>query len=190
MLTKTADDYLFNPNSPFYNEELYGLYLETMLDVLPPDDVQRSTCDFRLKLVRRNNPGDRATDFAYYLPDGTRRTLAATRVKNNRLLLMFYDPECESCHEVLLRMAADKALAEAVAAGRISVLAVYTEGNEAAWRKALPDMPKGWTVGTDREAVKNGALYDLKAMPTLYLLDGEKKVVLKDAGYERIRGEW
>ena len=143
------------------------------------------------------NPGDRATDFAYYLPDGTRRTLAATRVKNNRLLLMFYDPECESCHEVLQRMAADKTLAEAVAAGRISVLAVYTEGNEAAWRKALPDMPKGWTVGTDREAVKNGALYDLKAMPTLYLLDGAKKVVLKDTDYEyeRIRkelvgGEW
>ena len=190
VLTKTVDDYLFNPNSPFYNEALYGVYLETMLGVLPPDDAQRSTCDFRLKLLRRNNPGDRATDFAYYLPDGTRRSLAATRVKNNRLLLMFYDPECESCHEVLLRMAADKTLAEAVAAGRITVLAVYTEGNEAAWRKALPDMPEGWTVGTDREAVKNGALYDLKAMPTLYLLDGEKKVVLKDAGYERIRGEW
>lgn len=187
VLTKTTDDYLYNPNSPFYNEELYGLYLETLLDVLPPDDAQRSTCDFRLKLVRRNNPGNRATDFAYYLPDGTRRTLAATRVKNNRLLLMFYDPECESCHEVLLRMAADKVLAEAVAAGRISVLAVYTEGNEAAWRKALPDMPKGWTVGTDREAVKNGALYDLKAMPSLYLLDGKKTVLLKDAAYEKIR---
>ena len=195
VMARIADDYLYNPNSPFYNEGLYAIYLEAMLAQLPPDDAQRSTCDFRLKLVRRNNPGDRATDFAYYLPDGTRRTLAATRVKNNRLLLMFYDPECESCHEVLQRMAADKTLAEAVAAGRISVLAVYTEGNEAAWRKALPDMPKGWTVGTDREAVKNGALYDLKAMPTLYLLDGAKKVVLKDTDYERIRkelvgGEW
>lgn len=195
VLMKTADDYLYNPNSPLYNEALYGMYLETLLEVLPATDAQRSVCDFKLKLVKRNNPGDRATDFAYYLPDGTRRSLAATRVKNNRLLLMFYDPECESCHEVLLRMAADKELAEAVAAGQISVLAVYTEGNEAAWRKALPDMPKGWMVGTDREAVKNGALYDLKAMPTLYLLDGAKKVVLKDTDYERIRkelvgGEW
>ena len=187
VLTKTADDYLFNPNSPFYNEGLYGLYLEALLGKLPQTDAMRSSYRFKLELVKRNNVGDKATDFTYYLPDGTHRTLAATPVKNNRLLLVFYDPECESCHEVLGQMAADRALAEAVKAGKLSVLAVYTESNDGAWRKALPDMPEGWTVGTDREAVKMGALYDLKAMPSLYLLDGQKRVVLKDAAYEKIR---
>lgn len=187
VLTQTADDYLFNPNSPFYNEGLYGMYLEALLGKLPKTDARRSTYSFRLELVRRNNVGNRATDFTYYLPDGTKHTLIATPVKNDRLLLVFYDPECESCHEVLLQMAADTALAEAVRAGKLSVLAVYTEGNEEAWRKALPDMPEGWTVGTDREAVKTGALYDLKAMPSLYLLDGKKTVLLKDAAYEKIR---
>ena len=187
VLTQTADDYLFNPNSPFYNEGLYGMYLEALLGKLPQTDAMRSAYRFKLELVRRNNVGDKATDFVYYLSDGSRHTLAATPVKSNRLLLMFYDPECESCHEVLLQMAADTALAEAVRAGKLSVLAVYTEGNKAAWRKALPDMPEGWTVGTDREAVKTGALYDLKAMPSLYLLDGSKTVLLKDAAYEKIR---
>ena len=186
VLTQTADDYLFNPNSPFYNEALYGLYLETMLGVLPQTDAMRSAYRFKLELVRRNNVGDKATDFTYYQPDGMRRTLATTSVKSNRLLLMFYDPECESCHEVLLQMAADTALAEAVRTGKLSVLAVYTEGNEEAWRKALPDLPEGWMVGTDREAVKTGALYDLKAMPSLYLLDSSKTVLLKDVAYEKI----
>ncbi len=187
VLTQTADDYLFNPNSPFYNEGLYGMYLEALLGKLPQTDAMRSAYRFKLELIRRNNVGEKATDFVYYLSDGTRHTLAATPVKSNRLLLMFYDPECESCHEVLLQMAADTALAEAVRAGKLSVLAVYTEGNDEAWRKALPDMPKGWTVGTDHEAVKTGALYDLKAMPSLYLLDGKKTVLLKDAAYEKIR---
>lgn len=186
VLTKTTDDYLFNPNSPFYNEALYGLYLETMLGVLPQTDARRSTYGFKLKLLRRNNVGSRATDFAYCLPDGTKRTLDATPVKGDRLLLVFYDPECESCHEVLRKMAADRELAAAVRAGKVSVLAVYTEGNDGAWRKALSDMPEGWTTGTDREAVKQGALYDLKAMPSLYLLDGKKTVLLKDATYEKI----
>ena len=187
VLTQTADSYLFNPNSPFYNEALYGLYLETLLGKLPKTDARRSTYSFRLELVRRNNVGNRATDFTYYLPDGTKHTLIATPVKNDRLLLVFYDPECESCHEVLLQMAADATLDEAVRTGKLSVLAIYTEGNEEAWRKALPDMPEGWTVGNDREAVKTGALYDLKAMPSLYLLDGKKTVLLKDAAYEKIR---
>lgn len=187
VLTQTADDYLFNPNSPFYNEGLYGMYLEALLGKLPQTDAMRSAYRFKLELVRRNNVGDKATDFVYYLSDGSRHTLAATPVKSNRLLVMFYDPECESCHEVLLQMVADTALAEAVRAGKLSVLAVYTEGNDEAWRKALPDLPKGWTVGTDHEAVKTGALYDLKAMPSLYLLDGQKTVLLKDAAYEKIR---
>lgn len=187
VLTQTADSYLFNPNSPFYNEALYGMYLEALLSKLPQTDAMRSVYRFKLELVRRNNVGVSATDFVYYLSDGTRCTLSATPVKNNRLLLVFYDPECESCHEILGQMAADTALAEAVQTGKLSVLAVYTEGNDEAWRKALPDIPKGWTVGTDHEAVKTGALYDLKAMPSLYLLDGSKTVLLKDAAYEKIR---
>lgn len=186
VLMRMADDYLYNPNSPFYNEALYKLYLEALLKKLPADDVRRSTFDFRLKLLKRNNVGQKATDFVYYLPGGERYTLAATSVKNDRLLLVFYDPECESCHTVLGQMAADGRLAAAVRNGRLSVLAVYTEGNEAAWRKSLPDMPEGWMVGTDREAVKNGALYDLKAMPSLYLLDGKKTVLLKDARFENV----
>lgn len=186
VLTRTADDYLYNPNSPFYNEALYGMYLETLLKALPAGDAMRSSYDFKLKLLKRNNAGDRATDFAYYLPDGTRRTLATTPVKGDRLLLVFYDPECESCHAVLGQMATDRGLAEAVKAGKLSVLAIYTEGNDEAWRKALSDMPADWMTGTDREAVKTGALYDLKAMPSLYLLDGKKTVLLKDAAFENI----
>ena len=186
VLTQTTDEYLYNPNSPFYNEGLYGMYLEALLGKLPQTDAMRSSYQFKLKLVKRNNPGNRATDFTYYLPDGTRRTLADTKVKGDRLLLMFYDPECESCHEVLLQMAADATLAEAVRTGKLSVLAVYTEGNDEAWRKTLADMPEGWTVGTDHEAIKTGALYDLKAMPSLYLLDGNKQVILKDTPYEQI----
>ena len=112
VLTQTADDYLFNPNSPFYNEGLYGMYLEALLGKLPQTDAMRSAYRFKLELVKRNNVGDKATDFTYYQPDGMRRTLVTTSVKNDRLLLMFYDPECESCHEVLLQMAADTALAE------------------------------------------------------------------------------
>lgn len=90
-------------------------------------------------------------------------------------------------YEILTEMTSDPFLTEAVAKGKVSVLAVYTEGNEEAWRKALPDMPEGWMVATDRQMVKDHALYDLKAMPSLYLLDGKKKVILKDAPYARIK---
>lgn len=67
VLTQTADDYLFNPNSPFYNEGLYGMYLEALLSKLPQTDAMRSAYRFKLELVRRNNVGDKAYGL-YLLP--------------------------------------------------------------------------------------------------------------------------
>ena len=183
------EDYLYSPNSPLYNEALYALCLRRMAGSTYLDEARRSTLRFRLKLVERNMPGRVAEDFDYYRPDGGRGSLHSTPVAGDRLLLLFYDPECSNCHETLLRMASDKALAKAVRGGRLTVLAVYTEGNEQAFRQSLPDLPEGWIVATDREEVKAQALYDLKAMPSLYLLDGNKTVVLKDATYDRIASE-
>lgn len=181
------DDYLHNPNSPYYDEGLYLAYLRYMLDSNVLDDLRKSTLKFRFDLLNRNNPGQTATDFSYYRPDGSKSSLRQTPVKGEYLLLAFYDPECESCHEVLKEMGSDEKLAEAVARNKLTVLAVYTEGNEDAWKRALPSMPSGWVIGTDHEEVKGRSLYDLKAMPSLYLLDKTKNVLLKDVSYAAIR---
>lgn len=189
VFLQMMEDYLYNPNSPFHNEALYALFLERMLKSEYVDGARKSSLKFSLDLISRNCPGKRATDFVYFLPDGSKRSLAQTRAKNNRLLLVFYDPECPSCHDTMQEMVADGLLAEAVKDGKLTVLAVYTEGNQEVWKRTLSDLPQGWTVGSDHETVKQGALYDLKAMPSLYLLDGSKKVLLKDAPYAKIREE-
>lgn len=189
VFLQMMEDYLYNPNSPFHNEGLYALFLERMLKSEFVDEGRKSSLKFSLDLISRNCPGKVATDFVYFLPDGSRHSLAQTRAKNNRLLLVFYDPECPSCHETMQEMVADGMLAEAVKAGKLTVLAVYTEGNQEVWKRTLGDLPQGWTVGSDHETVKQGALYDLKAMPSLYLLDGTKRVLLKDAPYAKIREE-
>ena len=47
--------------------------------------------------------------------------------------------------------------------------------------------PKEWINGYDKKLViKEKNLYDLKAIPTLYLLDKDKKVLLKDATVAQI----
>lgn len=189
VFLQMMEDYLYNPNSPYHNEALYALFLERMLKSKYVDEARKSSLKFSLDLISRNCPGKVATDFVYFLPDGSKRSLAQTRAKNNRLLLVFYDPECPSCHETMQEMVADGLLAEAVKAGKLTMLAVYTEGNQEVWKRTLSDLPQGWTVGSDHETVKQGALYDLKAMPSLYLLDGSKKVLLKDAPYAKIREE-
>lgn len=179
-------DYLYQTNSPYHNEQLYGVFLERMLksDFLTPEE--KSSLRFYLDLIRRNCPGDEATSFSYRLADGAVRTLKKTPVRGDYLILVFYDPECSSCQEVLGRMMKNERLAQAAGSGKVTVLAVYTEGDEAAWRKSLQVMPREWIIGNDELEIKNGALYDIKAMPSFYLLDKKKRVLLKDASLDVI----
>ncbi len=177
---------LFNPNSIHYNETLYAEFLRSMCRNVPKNDVRLTTFNYRLELIERNNPGAKASDFEYFLKDGSRNTLLRTPVKGNRLLLLFYDPECGHCSEVTDQMRASESLRRAVQDGKLTLLAVYTEGNDEIWKSTLSDLPEEWLTATDRESVRMLSLYDLKAMPSLYLLDGKKRVILKDASFERI----
>ena len=48
-------------------------------------------------------------------------------------------------------------------------------------------MPSGWIVGWNRQGdISNKTLYEIRATPTVYLLDKQKKVILKDASIEQI----
>ncbi len=187
--SKLTDDYLSDPNSPQYNESLYVLYLHAMINCNSVDEARKSTFRYKMDLINRNNPGTKAFDFAYVLSSGRRSSLMRTPVNGNRLILIFFDPDCPHCHDVISQMIADSALSAAIDAGKVTVLAVYTEGDDTVWKRVLPDMPRNWMVATDGAVIKDESLYDLKAMPSLYLLDGNKTVILKDAPYEGIRHE-
>lgn len=181
-----ADDYLYNPNSPMYNEAVYIAYLNCMKNILSDDNPLLYTIDFKIKVVNLNRIGTLAADFAYISSDGKECSMYNTDITNG-IILVFYDPECEHCNETIEEMISDVWLNKAVRNRKISVLAIYTEGNYGVWKNTCNTMPDDWIIGYDKGLIRNNFLYDLKAMPTLYLLDRNRKVILKDASYNIIR---
>lgn len=185
--TRIAKEYLYHAQSPMHNESLYASFLREMLETNVLDNIEHQRISFDLNLVERNNSGSKATDFTYYTPDGRQKTLFETYTKSKYLILFFYDPECTQCRQTLNRMNDDKQLQADITAGFVTLLAIYTEDNSDVWKKSIRNMPKNWIVGDNRSEIKEQMLYDLKAMPTLYLLDNGRKVVLKDASFEKIK---
>lgn len=58
------------------------------------------------------------------------------------------------------------------------------------WRQRKGELPEDWIVCRDSpRQLSTGRLYDLRAFPTIYLLDKAKRVVLKDATFETVE-EW
>lgn len=177
------EKYLYEPESPVCDEELYIPVLRAVLASPLLEEVDKVRPAYLLELVLRNRVGKRATDFVYTLADGQTGRLHG--VEAEFLLLYFYDSDCHVCRETVRELSASPLVKRLISENRLKVLAVYTEGDEAVWRAHLPEMPADWIVSyDDAVSVKSEEIYDLKFMPTLYLLDKHKKVLLKGTTYE------
>ena len=63
----------------------------------------------------------------------------------------------------------------------ITVLTVYPDDDLQEWKSHLPQLPSNWLNAYDTDMViTKEKLYDLRFIPTIYLLDKNKKVILKD----------
>ena len=98
-----------------------------------------------------------------------------------RRLLLFYDPACSHCAEILDALQESPALTRLIAAGELAVLAAYTEGDRRLWDETKAALPQEWTVGIDNSRIVERELYSLPARRDIYLLDKDKRVLLKDS---------
>lgn len=187
-LTELFDRYCYNPNSPIRNEELYVSALKSILALPSVSDAHKIRLNFRLEMALKNCVGEAASDFTYTLADGRRSRLSG--IRTHYTLLFFNNPDCEECKrlkDLMQHSACLNRLMSNTRSGQkiLTVLSVYSDKELDAWRRTV--YPKQWINAYDAEqSIDKNRLYDLKAIPCLYLLDRQKRVVLKDATWEQI----
>lgn len=176
-IVNLAEKYLCDPNSPLRNENAFIPLLAYDLG-RTTDEVERCQKEFRLKMMCKNRVGEQANDFTVALADDSQVRLSA--ITTPYTLLFFNNPACADCRRVKAELLGSVPIQEAVRNGQLTVLAVYPDSDLAEWRKAhYPSfMLNGYDEGC---TILHQGLYDLKAMPTLYLLGHERKVLLKDS---------
>ena len=178
-----GDKYLYEPNSPMHDEELHILFLRALVNHPGLEETDRIRPRHLLEMAWKNRPGDVATDFTVVCRDGRSRRLSD--IKAGYVLVYFNDPDCEGCRRVKELLTLSPVVNDLLESGRLKLLSVCVEGKTPAWEKA--EFPAGWIDGCDADQrLTREQVYDLKAMPTLYLLDAEKRVILKDASFEQV----
>lgn len=187
------EKYLYDPNSPFRSDEHYIVALQHFQQSGLLSLAKQEVYGFQLEMALKNRAGSTATNFAYTTANGDKQMMHA--LQSNYLILFFTNPDCPSCAETTELMVNSKALQgvfslNSPASSMLTVLSIYPDSNIEEWRKALPNLPqKHWINAYDEGTiVTNKGLYDIKAIPTLYLLDKNKKVILKDTTLGEIEG--
>ena len=85
------------------------------------------------------------------------------------------------CRDVKEQILSSPMLQELIERRELQVLVLYPDADLEAWREHLLDYPASWINAYDaQQRIGKERLYDLKAIPALYLLDSEKRVLAKD----------
>lgn len=178
-----GDKYLYEPNSPMYNEELYILVLRALLANPALDEADLIRPRYRLEMALKNRPGDVAADFAYVDREG--RVGRLSEIEAPYLILYFNNPDCDDCRRTKALFVTSSVINHRLQQGELAILSVCVEGKTSAWVNTV--YPDGWIDAVDEgRRLSQDQTYDLKAMPTLYLLDAAKRVILKDVSVARI----
>jgi hypothetical protein len=182
---KTLDRYLNDPNSPVRNEDLYISTCKSIMKLPKVDEVITSNAAFNLKQALKNRTGMQAANFRFTLESGKRMWMKD--LKGKYTLLFFYEPDCHTCIETKAFMRQSGLLHNLIESSVITVLAFYPQDDKQLWLQRLPECSQDWVNGYDPDGYfTEKQPYNLRAFPTFYLLDKEKKVLLKDAPIETI----
>ncbi len=173
-----AEKYLYDPNSPYRNDERYLLFLQYAATHQFADYTTNPRYQKHYTMVQKNRVGTPAADFPFTTQAGEKGHLYG--VQSQYILLFFHDPNCEECQLVKQQLASQHAH---FAQKGVQVVAVYIDDEVEAWQKA--QYPSAWLSVYAPEIDKQD-LYDIKALPTLYILDTQKRVLLKDVQVNRV----
>lgn len=182
MYAGFADKYLYSGQGPFVSEEAYLPFVEAVLDSKKVDKLYKLRYSYQYDVMTKNQLGMEITDFEYKLP-GKDKAYHINKLKSPFILLYINDPECEDCSLATLRLSVSQALLNEVRAGRLTILSLYPDGETEEWLAGVAEYPKEWIVAS----MENGDRYfDLRIMPTIYLLDKDKKIILRNASLEEV----
>jgi len=130
---------------------------------------------------------EQANDFTYILASGEQQTLYA--IQAEMVLLYFYDPTCEDCHLLMSQLEASDIVNSLIDEKKLTVLAVYPDDDMETWNEYAGHIPPQWINGYDKGVkIHTEGIFLIKSFPTLYLLDKDKMIRMKEMTFEELEG--
>lgn len=184
-VTEFAERYLYDPNSPLRDEDLYGVYAARMAGYDGISETEREAYAYDAQMCSLNEVGSRAANFVF--SDASGRMHSLYGIDAEYTLLFFSNPGCNACEEIIRVLTDALAVDSLIESGRLAVVNVYIDEDIAAWYDYMFLYPSAWYNGYDPNGIiRNDILYNVRAIPSLYVLDRDKTVLMKDAPDQRV----
>lgn len=187
QFTEIVSKYLYDPNSPVRNEDYYLPFVVRMAKCPFTREDMVPAYRFEAKMCAMNQYGTVAPDFQFRTLKGKVHSLHS--IKADYTMLFFSNPYCESCKSIIQDVMTRRYMNDYIVNGKVAVVNVYIDEEVEKWREYAPNYPQSWYSGYDfLFKIRNDEDYNVRAIPSLYLLDKDKRIIMKDAPTEKVLG--
>lgn len=179
-----CDSLFWAPASPFHDDSLSAVSLRHRQGSRWLAPEERMAAAIRLRVLDANRPGHRAADFGLLLSDGRRTMFSETAGQGGTLLIVF-DPSCRRCQEFVAALQRDARFGRLLEQRLLHIVCADADADPCLWEAMKSDLPPAWTAGMATDD-RLATCYDLRAFPSVYLLDRQLRVAAHDDNLDNL----
>ena len=186
IVCSLAEKYFYNLDSPNYSENTYEVFIDNVIANTKIDEVDKIRYRYHKDAISKNRVGSAAHDFQFTDEGGKIDRLYDIETPDN-LLLIFYDPDCDHCASTIRELASDSFISSLIADKGLVVVSIYSGDDYELWVERHGDIPQIWIDGFEDGTIQEEGCYIFRTMPTIFLLNDKKEVLLKEASVEELK---
>lgn len=155
------EHYLHDSLSPYYNDELFIPFLETVCNS-ECDEMLKMRAQFLLSRCRMNRVGQPATNFVIHTDGGQEKMLSS--ITTDYIILWFYQKGCSACSESADYFMNSETAQRVMESNDIALIPIDIE--------QYPDLA--------------GESYELQYYPVFYVLGKNHATIIKEASLDKL----
>ena len=190
-----AEKYFYNVNSPYYNENMLLPFLDHKIARADIPEVEKSREKYLAMIIRHNAVGSKAEDFWYADYDVVNnlsgifqdwrdfKDALPPQYRNRGMeMLVFLSGDCRECKDGIERLGNSPVVKRLCESFVMGVTLLCIDGFYPGLRREFDKKYKHLgIVYTDRSNIVENSLYSIRHSPSVYILDMDGVVLLKDA---------
>lgn len=170
-----AENALYGDSAEYWSDELYLKFIEPIIANKKISKTDKARFEYQADILKQCQQGMAAPNVKYTTRYGATHELDNQQADN--VILFFNDPDCDECSMIKLRLDADAKTTELVESGRLKIVSLSPMAADEEWKAKVEDYPTTWEVGATEDLT---SIYDLRQMPTIYLLGKGHKILVKN----------
>lgn len=174
MFADAAEKDLYSTEATLPSDEAYVLFVNNIIRSSKVKKDEKLRYQKQIVKINSNQNGNYAPKFDFTNLEGQKQSLDS--IKAETIILFFNDPDCEDCNIARLRLATNVNMNKMIDDKKVAIVSILPGKYTKEWAKDASKYSDKWIIGAWENADE---VYDLRVMPSIYILDAEKKIVTK-----------